>query len=90
MARKKITWENLSPEMLTLFRELLKDADEVEFHSEGKRVGRLTFEKSFLEPERQRASGLGHKARVLSKAAQARRGSHKTGAIPPGAVGRKG
>ncbi len=84
--KKKLNWEDLSQDMLELFRDLLKDADEVELSSEGKPIGSITFDRNFLQEERKRWRGAGHKVHKQIKQAQAKRPRHKTGAIPPGAV----
>ncbi len=88
MARKKLRWEDLNQEMLELFRDLLKDTDEIEVESGGRKVGSITFDSSFLNEERKRWRGAAHKAHKQTKQALGARPSHKTGAIPPGASGR--
>ncbi len=88
MSRKKkqLNWEELSQDMLELFRDLLKDADEIEVSSGGKHIGSISFDRAFLDEERKRWRGAGHKVHKQIKQAQANRPRHKTGAIPPGAV----
>jgi len=86
MSRKKLAWEQLSQDLLVLFRDLLKDADEIEISAGGKTVGSVRFDREFLRQERKRWRGAGHKVHKQSKQARAARPKHKTGAIPPGAV----
>lgn len=87
MAKKKLIWEELSQEMLELFRDILRDTDEVEVHAGGQRVGTIAFDSSFLNEERKRWRGAAHKAHKQTKQALGSRPTHKTGAIPPGASG---